>query len=72
MSREHVLEQGGRNMPWGLLSCIDLYDCDPQTIRDEGKIRQFVRELCDLIKIKRLEKPRWYTLVKMRKWRVSP
>ena len=39
--------------PWGLLSCIDLYDCDGNTIRDADKIRQFVKELCDLIEMKR-------------------
>lgn len=38
---------------WGLLSCIDLYDCHPDTIRNEQKIRQFVSELCDLIEMKR-------------------
>jgi len=39
--------------PWGFLSCIDLYNCDPGIIRDAGKIKQFVVELCDLIKMKR-------------------
>jgi S-adenosylmethionine decarboxylase len=39
--------------PWGLLSCIDLYDCDGDTIRDREKIKQFVKELCDLIQMKR-------------------
>ena len=39
--------------PWGLLSCIDLYDCDPETIKNAEKIRQFVSELCDLIEMKR-------------------
>lgn len=39
--------------PWGLLSCIDLYHCDAETIRDAQKIKQFVAELCDLIKMKR-------------------
>lgn len=39
--------------PWGLLSCIDLYNCDGTVIRDEKKIRQFVSELCDLIEMKR-------------------
>jgi S-adenosylmethionine decarboxylase len=39
--------------PWGLLSCIDLYDCDGKSIRDAEKIRQFVEELCDLIEMKR-------------------
>jgi S-adenosylmethionine/arginine decarboxylase-like enzyme len=39
--------------PWGLLTCIDLYKCDPDMIRDAQKIRQFVVELCDLIEMKR-------------------
>ena len=38
---------------WGLLSCIDLYDCDPETIRNAEKIKQFVIDLCDLIQMKR-------------------
>ncbi len=38
---------------WGLLTCIDLYKCDPDIIRDAQKIRQFVVELCDLIEMKR-------------------
>ena len=38
---------------WGLLSCIDLYDCDPETIRDAEKIKKFVVELCDIIEMKR-------------------
>ncbi len=41
------------NPPWGILSCIDLYDCDAKTIKDAKKIRQFVIELCDLIQMKR-------------------
>ena len=41
------------NQPWGLLSCIDLYDCSPEIIRNEQDIRQFVRQLCDLIEMKR-------------------
>lgn len=39
--------------PWGILSCIDLYACNADIIRDEKKIKQFVLELCDLIKMKR-------------------
>lgn len=41
------------DQPWGLLSCIDLYACDPEIIRNAGKIKQFVVELCDLIEMKR-------------------
>ena len=39
--------------PWGILSSIDLYECDPQIIRDAEAIKKFVAELCDLIKMKR-------------------
>jgi S-adenosylmethionine/arginine decarboxylase-like enzyme len=39
--------------PWGIHSCIDLYDCNPATIRDAEKIKQFVVELCVLIDMKR-------------------
>jgi len=38
---------------WGLATAIDLHDCNPNTIRDAEKIKQFVRELCALIKMKR-------------------
>lgn len=39
--------------PWGLLTGLDLYKCDPATIRDPEKIKQYVLELCDLIEMKR-------------------
>jgi len=38
---------------WGIATSVDLYNCDPVTIRDADKIRQFVVELCDLIEMKR-------------------
>jgi S-adenosylmethionine decarboxylase len=38
--------------PWGHHSCIDLYDCNPETIRDAEKIKQFVAEMCVLIDMK--------------------
>jgi S-adenosylmethionine/arginine decarboxylase-like enzyme len=38
---------------WGLASSIDIYDCNPETIRDAGAIRDFVAKLCDLIEMKR-------------------
>jgi len=38
---------------WGIAGSIDIYDCDPETIRSAEKIRQFVKELCDLIEMKR-------------------
>ena len=35
------------------LSCIDLYDCDPELIRSREEIGRVVKELCDLIEMKR-------------------
>ncbi len=39
--------------PWGVLTSVDIYDADPSIIRDADKIKNFVYELCDLIKMKR-------------------
>jgi S-adenosylmethionine decarboxylase len=38
---------------WGLLASIDLHHCNPMTIRDAEKIKQFVYELCERIGMKR-------------------
>jgi len=38
---------------WGLAAGIDLHGCNPETIRDAEKIKQFVVELCDRIGMKR-------------------
>lgn len=38
---------------WGLLTSIDLGDCDPKIITDAEKIKQYVRELCEIIDMKR-------------------
>jgi S-adenosylmethionine decarboxylase len=37
---------------WGLAASIDLHSCHPDTIRDAEKIKQFVAELCAIIKMK--------------------
>jgi S-adenosylmethionine/arginine decarboxylase-like enzyme len=39
--------------PWGLLTSMDLYGCNQETIRDAEKIKRFVVELCDRIGMKR-------------------
>ena len=39
--------------PWGLLTSLDLYSCNPETIRNAEKIRQYAVELCELIDMKR-------------------
>jgi len=46
-----------RNGAWGLLTSLDLHDCDPDIIRDAEAIRRFVIELCDLIEMKRFGDP---------------
>ncbi|MCP3874382.1 MAG: adenosylmethionine decarboxylase [Desulfobacteraceae bacterium] len=39
--------------PWGVLTSVDVYECDPQMIQDANTIEQFVYQLCDLIDMKR-------------------
>lgn len=38
---------------WGIASAIDIYECNPDKIRDADYIKQFVVDLCDLIEMKR-------------------
>jgi S-adenosylmethionine/arginine decarboxylase-like enzyme len=38
---------------WGIATSIDIYHCNPRTIRSAAKIKQFVAELCRLIEMKR-------------------
>ena len=45
-----------REQSWGLLSSIDLHNCNPNLIRDAEKIKQYVRELCSKIDMKRFGK----------------
>jgi len=45
--------QASREGAWGIASSIDIYNCDPVTIRDAERIREFVVALCDLIGMKR-------------------
>ena len=41
------------NNYWGIATSIDIYGCNPETIRDAEKIKTFVKELCELIEMKR-------------------
>ena len=45
MKKNSTGEHTDQNPPWGLLSCIDLYECNPELIRNKEKIKQFVSEL---------------------------
>ena len=38
---------------WGVSSAIDLYDCDLDLMNDADAIREFVKILCDRIKMRR-------------------
>jgi len=48
-----IVEQAIDQAVWGIASSIDIYNCNPETIRNADKIRQFVKELCELIEMKR-------------------
>lgn len=48
-----LMEQAIDRNVWGIASSIDIYDCDPEKIRSADHICQFVKDLCDLIEMKR-------------------
>lgn len=48
-----VKKQFKQLKPWGIYTSVDIYGCDPKTIRSARKIKQFARELCELIQMKR-------------------
>lgn len=48
-----IKEEAAERGVWGVASAIDIYDCDPASIRDADYIRNFVAELCDLIEMRR-------------------
>jgi S-adenosylmethionine/arginine decarboxylase-like enzyme len=52
-----MLAQYNASDPWGLATAIDLGGCDPQAIRDPGRIERFVVALCDLIEMQRFGDP---------------
>jgi S-adenosylmethionine/arginine decarboxylase-like enzyme len=43
----------GSNEYWGISSSIDLYECDLMLMQNADAIREFVRTLCDRIKMRR-------------------
>lgn len=48
-----IKEQAVEQAVWGIACSFDIYNCDPGTIRDADAIKRFVKELCDLIEMKR-------------------
>lgn len=49
----HAMNEAIERNAWGIACSVDIYNCDPSTIRDADAIRCFVVELCDLIEMKR-------------------
>jgi len=50
---QEINKKEGETEVWGVSSCIDLYDCDLALMQDADAIREFVRTLCDRIKMRR-------------------
>jgi S-adenosylmethionine decarboxylase len=42
---------------WGILTSVDIHECDPGLIRSASAIKDFVTQLCDLIEMKRFGEP---------------
>ena len=49
---ESIKEYAVREGVWGVATSVDIYNCDPDTIRNADEICRFVIELCDLIEMK--------------------
>lgn len=48
-----IVDRYNNENPWGLSTCVDLKDCDPEIIRSAEKIKQFVDELVKLIDMRK-------------------
>ena len=53
MRTQSIVQQAVDQAVWGVASSFDIYDCNPETIRDAEKIREFVVRLCELIEMRR-------------------
>lgn len=53
METQGIVEQAIKQSVWGIASSFDIYNCDPDIIRDANEIKRFVAELCDLIEMRR-------------------
>ncbi len=52
-----IMEQYEKENAWGLLSSIDIYDCDPEKIKSKEAIVEYVSRLCQLIDMKQYGEP---------------
>jgi len=52
-----IREQYEKENAWGLLSSIDIYDCDPDKIKSKEAIIEYVSRLCQLIDMRQYGEP---------------
>jgi len=57
LSDKECVDRFKKGGEWGLLTSIDLKDCDPEKIRSKEVITQFSIDLCNYIKMKRFGDP---------------
>ena len=50
-------EEYKKKKAWGLLTSIDLFNCEPKTLRSRKKIEMYIIKLCNLIEMKRFGEP---------------
>ena len=57
MRDEDIIKKFKKEKYWGLCVSVDLKHCNPHTIRDPVKIKEFIIKLCDFIEMKRFGEP---------------
>ena len=50
---ENLKKQYHEADAWGMITSMDLHDCDPDIIKNSDNIKQYVEELCERIDMKR-------------------
>ena len=50
--KESLESQYNTQNPWWIHCGVDVYQCNPESIRDAGVIKKYVAELCRLIEMK--------------------
>ena len=54
---EDIIKKFRKEKAWGLVVNVDLRNCNPESIRDPSKIKEFIIRLCDFIDMKRFGEP---------------
>jgi S-adenosylmethionine/arginine decarboxylase-like enzyme len=54
---DEIIERFKKGGEWGLLTSVDLRDCDPKKIRSKEHIAKFSVDLCNFIQMKRFGEP---------------